>query len=238
VTDTVLITGASRGIGFSTAKMLAKRGTRVIGIARTQPSDFPGTFYEADLGTEKSTDACLSKILTEHRIEGVVNNLGLAKGQSIADLSLDDFRSVFDMNARVAAQVVRAVIPSMISRRYGRIVNISSVVALGASNRTSYAAAKGALISMTRAWALEVAEHGITVNAVAPGPTKTELFRSLNPPGSPGELRYLTQLPVKRLGEPHEIAAAIGFLLERDSGFITGQVLYVDGGLSAGHAPA
>jgi len=122
----------------------------------------------------------------------------------------------------------------MISSGYGRIVNISSVVALGAPQRTSYAAAKGALISMTRAWALEFAKDGITANAVAPGPIETEFFRSLNPQGSAGERRYLAQLPVGRIGTTHEVASAVSFLLQRDAGFITGQVLYVDGGLSAG----
>lgn len=237
MTSTVLITGATRGIGLSTAMALAARGVSVVGIARSAPSEFPGKLYIADLSDEEVTQHCLESILGEYSIDGLVNNVGLAVGQSVSDLSLDEFRAVLDLNARVAAQATRAVMPTMINAKYGRIVNVSSVVALGAPNRTSYAAAKGALISMTRAWALEVAEHGVTVNAVAPGPTETEFFRSLNPPGSPGELRYLAQLPVKRLGKTHEIAAAIDFLLAKNSGFITGQVLYVDGGLSVGHAP-
>jgi 3-oxoacyl-[acyl-carrier protein] reductase len=175
--------------------------------------------------------------MSSHNVLGVVNNVGIAVGQSLIDLDIDEFMMVFDLNARIAAQVSKAALPKMVQSRYGRIVNISSVVALGAVDRTSYATAKGAMVSMTRAWALELAKHNITVNAVAPGPTETEFFRSLNPPGSTGEQRYLAQLPVGRLGQTHEIAAAVEFLLGEDAGFITGQVLYVDGGLSVGRTP-
>jgi NAD(P)-dependent dehydrogenase (short-subunit alcohol dehydrogenase family) len=109
-------------------------------------------------------------------------------------------------------------------------------VVLGVVERTAYAAAKAGLVSFTRTWALELATSGITVNAVAPGPTETELFRANNPPGSPGEARYLSGVPMGRFAAPDEIAAAIGFFLGEDSGFVTGQTLFVDGGASIGKA--
>jgi NAD(P)-dependent dehydrogenase (short-subunit alcohol dehydrogenase family) len=124
----------------------------------------------------------------------------------------------------------------MRDRGWGRIVNLSSLVVLGVANRTAYAAAKAAMMSFTRTWALGRAQTGITVNAVAPGPTETELFRQNTPAGSEAEQRFLSLVPMKRFGKPEELAAAVAFLLSEDAGFITGQTLFVDGGASVGKA--
>jgi 3-oxoacyl-[acyl-carrier protein] reductase len=118
----------------------------------------------------------------------------------------------------------------------GRIVNITSLVVLGMVNRTAYAAAKAAVTSFTRTWALELAETGVTVNAVAPGPVETEMFRRNIPAGSEAERAFLTQIPMRRLGKPEEIAATVTFLLSNESSYITGQTLFVDGGGSIGKA--
>ena len=140
------------------------------------------------------------------------------------------------VNLHPALKAVQAILPGMKARSWGRVVNISSLTVLGSVERTAYAAAKAALISFTRGWALELATTGVTVNAVAPGPTETELFRANNPPGSEGERRYLAAVPMQRFGSPDEIAAAVTFLLSDDAAFMTGQTLYVDGGASIGKA--
>jgi NAD(P)-dependent dehydrogenase (short-subunit alcohol dehydrogenase family) len=124
----------------------------------------------------------------------------------------------------------------MKAKGWGRIVNISSLTVLGVARRSAYAASKAAIVSLTRPWALDLAETGITVNAVAPGPIETEMFRENTPAGSDAERRFLSLIPMKRLGAPNEIAASIAFLLSDEASYITGQTLFVDGGGSIGKA--
>jgi len=139
-----------------------------------------------------------------------------------------------DLNVRPALQLSQALLPGMRSARFGRIVNVTSLVTRGLPFRSSYAAAKSALESLTRTMAIELAPNGVTANAVAPGPTETELFRENNPKGGEGEKRYLAKVPMGRFAAPEEIAAAIVFLAGDNAGFITGQTLFVDGGSSLG----
>jgi 3-oxoacyl-[acyl-carrier protein] reductase len=230
---TFLVTGATKGIGLALTEQLVRAGHRVVGMAR-ENVPFPGELISVDLADLTATEHALRELTQRFNFDGVVNNVGLVKPQRIGEIDLGDLDAVLALNLHPAVQTVQALLPNMRSQGWGRVVNISSLTVLGITQRTAYAAAKAALVSFARSWALELADTGVTVNAVAPGPTETELFRANNPPGSEGERRYLSAVPMGRFGKPAEIAATIAFLLSDEAGFITGQTLYVDGGASIG----
>lgn len=230
----IIVTGASKGIGRAAADSLAAAGWHVIGIARTAPGKFPGEFVTADLSDESATQLLGEQMAARGDVLGIVNNAGMARVELFGSVDRASFLDTMAFNLRPALQLTQALLPSMQAARFGRIINVTSLVTLGLPFRTSYAASKAALESMTRTIAVEQAPNGITANAVAPGPIDTELFRANNPPGGDGEARYLAQVPMKRLGAPPEIAAAIAFLASDAAGFMTGQTLFVDGGASLG----
>ncbi|MFN3746303.1 MAG: SDR family oxidoreductase [Hyphomicrobiaceae bacterium] len=238
--DTFLVTGATKGIGLAASQMLMAAGHTVVGIARTSRPAFQGPFFAADLADRKMTAEVLDEVTARHDIDGVVNCAGLNIPELLEHVDLDHLSQVLEVNIRATVQCTQAVLPGMIGRGYGRIVNLSSRGALGRPKRTSYGAAKAGIIGMTRTWALELADKGITANVVAPGPTETDMFRQNNLTGPDAEKnrqRFLADVPMGRFGKPEEIAAAIAFFLDRRASFITGQVLHVCGGSSVGPAP-
>ena len=167
-------------------------------------------------------------------ITGVVNNVGAVFPGSAEDQSLDELFSAWALNLRSAMQCTQALIPGMKEASFGRIVNISSRAALGKELRSAYAATKAGLIGLARVWALELGQHGITANAIGPGPIATELFAKANPANSARTKAIIEGIPVKRIGAPQDVAQAVSYFLDERSGFVTGQTLYVCGGLTVG----
>ncbi len=235
---TAIVTGASRGIGRATAELLLEQGLTVVNLDIAPPdADSRAIHHPVDLADSEATAAVLEEVTKRHAITRLVNNVALAQSASLEDTTFEDLRRIAEVNLRAAIQCAQVVLPAMKAAGFGRIVNISSRAALGKELRTSYAATKGGLISMTRVWALELAPHGITVNAIGPGPIATELFEAVNPPDSPRTTKIIEDIPVKRIGRPEAIANAAAFFLGDEAGYVTGQTLYVCGGLSIGTVP-
>ena len=233
---TFLVTGASKGIGRALSSQLADAGHYVVGVARGEDPEFPGTLVSIDLNDTKVAQEEFAELAACYSFDGVVNNVGLARLGALGQINLADADDLYRMNVHSAILATQAILPTLQKKGWGRIVNVTSFVVTGTPLRSAYAAAKAALNSLTRTWAMELAETGITVNAVAPGPVETEMFRRNTPAGSEAETRFLSMIPMRRLGKPDEIAAAIAFLLSENAGFITGQTLFVDGGGSIGKA--
>ena len=233
---TVLVTGANRGIGLATCKILSKKKYKIIGVARSKIKNFPGKFIECDLSNQNSINDLIKKI-KKYNINCLVNNAGTSFGQSIDDLDLDTFDKSINLNLRPAVQLSLELVKNMKKKKFGRIVSISSRAALGRELRTSYSVAKSGLYGFTRTWAIELAKFNITVNLVSPGPIMTELHKRNNSQNKSYQKKYLNQNPMRRYGDPSEVAAAICFFISDEASFVTGQSLYVCGGMSVGHAP-
>jgi len=232
VSGSALITGASRGIGLAIAQHLAKEGLDVVGISRTAPANFPGRFYTADLTDEHAAKSVLADIAAEHRVLRLVHSAGLIDPARIENVTDAQFDAAMRLNVQAAIWAMQAVLPSMKAARFGRIVVIGSRAGLGKATRLVYSTSKTALLGLTRTAALELAAEGITVNNVAPGPIETELFSAATPPGSPQREAFVATVPMRRMGQPQEVAAAVAYFLSDAAAFTTGQTLYVCGGLS------
>lgn len=228
--ERVLITGGASGIGAAIVERCRAEGWEPVVI------DLAGDGIRADLSDPDDTARALQQALAGGPITRLVNNVGVVVPADAARQTLAEFDLALSLNLRCAFQCMQAVLPGMQAAGFGRIVNMASRAALGKPLRTAYSATKAGLIGMTRVWALELGAHGITANAIGPGPIRTELFDRANPPGAPRTQAIVDAVPVGRVGTPEDVAHAAAFLLDARSGFITGQVLYVCGGLTVGSA--
>ena len=234
-----LVTGASAGIGQAIARALIAQGRSVVNIDRAAPdwSDPNLVSFQADLTDASSTRQVAEEVTRQYRVTALVNNAGATRPGTVDRAGLEDLDAVVGLHLQAALLLIQAALPSLRACGRGRIVNMASRAALGKPERVVYSATKAGLIGMTRTLAMELGADGITVNAVAPGPIATDLFRRSNPEGAPQTQRILDSILVKRMGTPDDVARAAMFFLSPDNGFVTGQVLYVCGGTTLGVAP-
>jgi 3-oxoacyl-[acyl-carrier protein] reductase len=233
----VLITGASKGIGKAVMNRLSEDGYRVVGLARSRPTDLPAQqeFHCCDLTDLEATKALVRELGSSDPFYALVNNAAMAPTTSIDDTTIVDMQNAVQLNLNATLVCTQAVLSGMRAAGGGRIVNLSSRAALGKVNRGAYGATKAGVIGMSRTWALELAKDNITVNVVAPGPTATELFKTASPPDDPKTIALVAAIPLRRIGRPDEMAHAIAYLIDDRAGYMTGQTLYIDGGLTVGH---
>jgi acetoacetyl-CoA reductase len=235
-----LVTGGTRGIGLAIGQRLAARGVAVAaGYSRDVEAakrflqdheDTGATIHQGNIANHQDCARVVDEVVEQHgRLDILVNNAGINLDKTVRKMSAEEWDRVVHTNLSGAFYLSRSVLQHMIDRSYGRIINISSVIGeRGNVGQANYAAAKSGLFGLTMSLALEVANKGITVNSVAPGFVKTDMVAKM--PEKALE-RVLAQIPVGRLAEPDEVARVVEFLADPDSGYVTGHVYPINGGL-------
>ena len=237
-----LITGASRGIGSAIARKFAGQGAAVIIncngsrekadalMQEIRGNGGKASVLQWDVSDYEACEASVKQIIAENgQIDILVNNAGITRDGLLMRMSEEDFDAVIDTNLKGAFQMIRFVSKYMLKKRSGRIINISSVSGVaGNAGQANYAAAKAGVIGLTRSAAKELASRGITVNAIAPGFIETDMTAGLS---DKVKEAANAQIPLGRFGKPENVAAAAAFLASEEAGYITGQVLHVDGGM-------
>ena len=230
----VLITGATGGIGGAIAGQMKNAGATVVITGRDEKklAGFDDSFIKiaADLSVDGAADKLISDVIEKSgRIDVLINNAGITMDTLLMRMTDEQFDNVLNTNLRATFKLCRACLMPMMKQRYGRIINMASIVGVvGGAGQANYAASKGAIIAMTKSIAAEVASRGITANTVAPGFIKTPMTDVL-----PEELKkkYLEQIPAGRFGEPIDVANACVFLASDEASYINGQTIHVNGGM-------
>ena len=235
-TPVALVTGGSAGIGASICQHLLDDGYHVLNLSRRK-SELRNdriTDVEVDLADTAATESTIGELADQYAITNLVHNAGVIRPNLIEDVKLEDVEYLTKLHISASILLTQGVLESMKSAAFGRIVIIGSRAMLGLESRTAYSATKAAQVGLVRTWAMELGQHGITVNAIAPGPIVTPMFTDVVPEESDKAEQIASSLPVRRLGRPDDVARAVMFLLSPDNSFITGQCIFVCGGASLG----
>jgi NAD(P)-dependent dehydrogenase (short-subunit alcohol dehydrogenase family) len=237
ITGVAIVTGGAVGIGGEICRQMLAAGHEVFCLDRDAPEFTHPRLHavHVDLLDEAATRAAAMDIVADRQITHIVHNAGAIRPALLADVQTADLHALTQLHLAAPLVLVQAALPGMRAQKFGRIVLISSRAALGLETRSAYSATKAGMIGLARTWALELAPDGITVNVVAPGPIAgTRMFHDVVPAGSDRAERLAAAIPVRRLGQPADIARAVLFFADAASDFITGQTLFVCGGSSLG----